>query len=121
MKFLLDVGISPRLGVLLEGEGHTFRFVPDHYSNRLSDTEILEAARQNEEVVIAHDLDFGTQLAFSGSADPSVVIFRIHHINPELFFGLLMAYWEAIEVPLMEGALVLIEQSNVRIRALPIR
>lgn len=29
--------------------------------------------------------------------------------------------WEAIEVPLTEGALVLIEQSNVRIRALPIR
>ena len=47
MKFLLDVGISPRLGALLEQSGHTFRFVPDHYSNRLSDAEILEAARVN--------------------------------------------------------------------------
>lgn len=121
MKFLLDVGISPRLGMLLEEAGHTFRFVPDYYSNRLSDVEILEVARQHQEVLIAHDLDFGTQLAFSGYESPSVIIFRIHHINPELFFDLLMSCWAAIESPLTTGALILIEQSNVRVRNLPIR
>lgn len=121
MKFLLDVGISPRLGRLLEEAGHSFRFVPVHYSNRLKDAEILEAALQNEEVIIAHDLDFGTQLAFSGATSPSVIIFRIHHINPELFFQLLTACWEGIEVPLNEGALILIDQTSVRIRLLPIR
>ncbi|MBK8426279.1 MAG: DUF5615 family PIN-like protein [Lewinellaceae bacterium] len=121
MKFLLDVGISPRLGRLLEEAGHTFRFTPDHYSNRLTDAEILEVALRSEEVIIAHDLDFGTQLAFSGATAPSVIIFRIHHINPELFFQLLMTCWEGIEVPLNEGALVLIDQTSVRIRYLPIR
>lgn len=28
MRFLLDVGISPRLGKLLEADGHDFRYVP---------------------------------------------------------------------------------------------
>ena len=121
MKFLLDVGISPRLGVLLEEAGHTFRFVPDYYSNRLPDEEILEIARQNGEVIIAHDLDFGMQLAFSGASSPSVIIFRIHHINPEIFLQLILACWESIESPLAEGALVLIEKASVRIRALPIK
>ncbi len=121
MKFLLDVGISPRLGLLLEEAGHNFRFVPDHYSNKLPDAEILEIARQNGEVVIAHDLDFGTQLAFSGTALPSVIIFRIHHINPEVFFELILACWESIEIPLTEGALIVIEKASFRIRHLPIK
>ncbi len=120
MKFLLDVGISPRLGVLLETAGHTCRFVPDHYSNRLSDAEILDIAVHNQEVIIAHDLDFGTQLAFSGATVPSVIIFRIHHINPELFFHLFTVCWDTIETPLLEGALILIDSSSVRIRPLPI-
>lgn len=121
MKFLLDVGISPRLGILLAEAGHTFRFTPVHYSNRLSDADILDVALQNEEVIIAHDLDFGTQLAFSGATAPSVIIFRIHHINPALFFQLIMSCWEVIEMPLNEGALILIDQTSVRIRLLPIR
>ena len=121
MKFLLDVGINPRLGALLETEGHTFRFVPNHYSNRLPDAEILEIARQNGEVIIAHDLDFGAHLAFSGADRPSIIIFRIHHINPEVFFQLLTACWERIETPLRMGALVIIEKSNIRIRTLPIQ
>lgn len=93
MKFLLDVGISPALGRLLESNGHTFRYVPDHYSNRSSDKEILEIARQNDETIITHDLDFGTNLAFSGHDKPSVILFRIHHINAELFFKLISENW----------------------------
>lgn len=108
------------MGMLLEQAGHTFRFVADYYSNKLPDAEILEIARQNGEVVIAHDLDFGMQLAFSGAAFPSVIILRIHHINPEVFFQLLLACWETIEIPLVGGALVLIEKSTFRIRTLPI-
>ncbi len=121
MKFLLDVGISPRLGILLEEIGHSFRFVPNHYSNKLPDAEILEVARQNGEVIIAHDLDFGTQLAFSGASTPSVIIFRIHHINPKIFLQLILACWSTIEVPLTEGALVVIEKTSVRIRFLPVK
>ena len=121
MKFLLDVGISPRLGLLLTEAGHSYRFVPDHYSNQITDAEILELALQNEEVIIAHDLDFGTHLAFSGATAPSVIIFRIHHINPGLFFQLIMSCWEVIEAPLNEGAVILIDQTSVRIRPLPIR
>ncbi len=120
MKFLLDVGITPALGQMLEARGHSFRYLPNFYSNRTTDTDILEIARQHNEVIITHDLDFGTLLAFSGQPEPSVILFRLHHISAEIFFQLIMAHWESIEGPLQNGAFVVIESSSVRVRMLPI-
>jgi len=119
MNFLLDVGISPRLGDLLELDGHAFRYIPEHFSNTLSDSEILEVARHANEVIITHDLDFGKLLAFSGHAAPSVILFRIHHINADIFYSLLQALWLEIEAPLKRGAFVVVEEHSVRIRTLP--
>ncbi len=120
MNFLLDVGISPQLGALLELDGHSYRYVPRHFSNRLSDSEILEIARQADEVIITHDLDFGKLLAFSGHATPSVILFRIHHINANIFHALLSTLWPSIEEPLRRGAFIVVEEHAVRIRELPI-
>lgn len=120
MKFLLDVGITPKLGLLLEADGHSFRYVPDHYSNKTSDADILELARQNEEVVITHDLDFGAQLAFSAQPLPSVILFRIHHVDENRFYHFISKHWSLIEMPLERGALVIFEAAAIRIRELPI-
>ncbi|MFN0034610.1 MAG: DUF5615 family PIN-like protein [Saprospiraceae bacterium] len=120
MKFLLDVGISPLLGKLLEAEGHGFRYLPEYFSNKSPDSEILEIALEAGEVVITHDLDFGKLLAFSGQSQPSVILFRIHHINAEVFHTLLLESWEHIAEPLAVGALVVIETESVRVRMLPI-
>ncbi|MDO8368884.1 MAG: DUF5615 family PIN-like protein [Saprospiraceae bacterium] len=120
MKFLLDVGISPALGSLLEAEGHEFRYLPNHFSNKTPDSGILEIALESEEVIITHDLDFGKLLAFSGNRLPSVVLFRIHHISAKVFYELLRECWDQIAEPLAIGAFVVIEMESVRVRTLPI-
>ena len=120
MKFLLDVGISPAPGRLLESVGHSYRFVPDHYSAKSSDAEILSHAAENGEVVLTNDLDFGKLLAFSKQRMPSVVLFRIHTISPQRFFRLMTANWEVIDWPLQEGAFVVFDENGLRIRQLPI-
>jgi len=120
MKFLLDVGISPRLGKLLEADGHDCRYVPHFYANTIPDSEILEIARQSAEVIITHDLDFGKLLAFSGNNTPSVILFRIHHISPLVFYSKLNDLWDTIAPSLEQGAFVVIEEYSVRIRVLPI-
>lgn len=120
MKFLLDVGISPKLGKMLEADGHEFRYVPHHYSNQISDSDILKIAHQNGETIITHDLDFGKLLAFSDRNKPSVILFRIHQINAEIFYKLLRESWGFIAEPLNRGAFVVIEEKSVRIRELPI-
>ena len=121
MKFLFDVGISPRLGKLLMADGHSYRYLPDFYSNKSSDTEIIKIAIENEEVIITHDLDFGFLLAFLGQNRPSVILFRIHHIEPHLFHKLISDYWNTIEEPLLTGSLVIIEKNSIRIRRLPFK
>jgi predicted nuclease of predicted toxin-antitoxin system len=120
MKFLLDVGITPQLGQLLESDGHIFRYVPHCYSTRISDAEIMAVAHEHGEVVITHDLDFGTLLAFSHAPSPSVILFRLHQINADIFYRRICQHWGDIHGPLQQGALVVIELYGVRIRRLPI-
>ena len=120
MKFLLDVGISPELGRMLEAAEHSYRYLPEHYPRTSTDAQILEFARENDEVIITHDTDFGTLLAFSAEEAPSIILFRIHHISAELFFKLITENWAEIELPLEEGALVVIEVNSIRVRRLPI-
>ena len=120
MKFLLDVHFGPSFLGLLETKGHKCRLVVHAGHPKMIDSEILDMAYEAGEVVITHDLDFGKLLAFSGKPGPSVIIFRLKHINNELFFDLLTACWNQIEAPLLNGALIIVEPDAVRIRNSPI-
>lgn len=119
MKFLLDVHLGNSLATLLENDGHSCRLVAKIGNPRMADIDILELARVNGEVILTHDLDFGTLLAFSKSNKPSVIIFRIEKINSQVFHQLIAENWKTVEEPLTTGAIVIIEPHAVRIRALP--
>lgn len=120
MKFLLDVNIAPRLGDLLASQGHTYRHIALLGKGSVSDAAIVDIAREHDEIIITHDLDFGGLLAFSGANFPSVITLRVHRITTESIFEILVNNWYAIEQPLRNGALVLVEQEHIRIRLLPI-
>ncbi len=121
MRFLLDVNIPPKLGRLLEKEGHQYRSLIEMQKKTLSDVEIVELARRNEEIILTHDLDFGQILAFSGEAYPSVIIFRISKVNALLFFSLLVENLEMISNDLQRGAIVIFKHNSIRIRRLPMK
>ena len=120
MKFLLDVNISPVLGTLLAKNGHHFRLASSIEKGTLTDINILKIAKENDEVIITHELDFGELLAFSKDNKPSVILFRIHNINASLFFSIIQQNWNTIEPLLLSGALIVMEVQNIRIRKLPI-
>ena len=46
----------------------------------MTDPEILRKARTEGRILLTHDLDFADLVAASGSALPSVVIFRLHRL-----------------------------------------
>jgi predicted nuclease of predicted toxin-antitoxin system len=119
MDFLLDVNITPSLISLLEKDSHNCRHAVSLGMGTSSDEEIVDFARQSGEVIITHDLDFGTIMVFSGENKPSVIIFRIHLISPLVFFNLIKLNLSRIEESLRQGAIVVFEESNVRIRLLP--
>ena len=82
MQFLLDMGISPRTAEHLRARGHEALHLREENLERLADPDILQKARREERILLAHDLDFGDLLAASGAALPSVVTFRLHDVRP---------------------------------------
>jgi predicted nuclease of predicted toxin-antitoxin system len=120
MKFLLDVNVAPRLGELLGTLGHSYRHIALIGKGDSFDASILDIARESGEVVLTHDLDFGGLLAFSGDASPSVITLRLHRITADSMFTIIAENWSAIEQPLLNGAIIFVEQDHIRIRRLPI-
>ncbi|MEJ7613077.1 MAG: DUF5615 family PIN-like protein [Candidatus Fervidibacter sacchari] len=88
---------------------------------RASDWVVLEEAARVGAVILVHDLDYGRLLAFSGASKPSVVIVRPSRPKPRNIFERLTAVWLMIERPLMDGAVVVLEDATVRIRRLPVK
>lgn len=120
MNFLLNMNIPPSFGHRLVEVGHACRHVAEIGMSQASDNEIVKQARANQEIIITHDLDYGQLLAFSGKANPSVIIFRFRDTSSENMFARLMDKWPEIEQPLAHGAIVVMEDASLRIRRLPL-
>jgi predicted nuclease of predicted toxin-antitoxin system len=71
-------------------------------------------------ILFTHDLDFGTALALSHAAGPSVLQIRGRHVLPENIAPLALATIRRYEQELKRGALVVVEKSRSRIRVLSI-
>lgn len=76
MRFLVGQCLSPDFAEALTAAGHDVVHVRDRGMQRASDPDVLQLARSEERVVVSADTDFGTILAWTSAARPSVVIFR---------------------------------------------
>lgn len=120
MKFLADMGISPKSVAFLKDLGHEAIHLHDERLERLSDPDILEKARHEGRVLLTHDLDFGELVAASGARLPSVVIFRLRNMHPEQVNRSLQEIITQHQVALDQGAVLSINERQVRVRLLPI-
>ena len=121
MKFLLNMNMSRELGKLLANQGHEYRHVGDIGLARAEDIDIVAEAKEKQEIILTHDLDYGNLLAFSGETVPSVIIFRVRNTQPKNMFIRLINTWPEIHLSLIKGAIVILEDATLRIRELPIR
>lgn len=121
MKFLADMGISPKTVTFLRGMKHDAVHLCDQGLDRLPDSVILEKARDEGRILLTHDLDFGELMAASRAALPSVIIFRLRDMRPVNVNGYLQKIITEHGELLEEGAIASVTESRVRIRPLPIR
>ncbi len=77
MKFLADMGISPKTVNFLKDQGYDAVHLHEQGLDRMPDSDILKKAGNENRVLLTHDLDFGELVAASGTVLPSVVIFRL--------------------------------------------
>lgn len=122
MRFLVDANLSPRVAVLLSGEGFESIHVGDVDLLTATDQAILAYAAANELVIISADSDFGELLAVSrGAVRPSVVLLRsADRLTPDQQAAILAVNLTAVADELKTGALASIARGRIRIRSLPI-
>lgn len=122
MKFLLDEGLSPRVVEPLPSAGHDPVHARDMGLASATDPVVLQHAVDDGRVLLTLDTDFGTLLARSRSAVPSVVLFRGDVTRvPDRQAALLLGNLDSFEDDLVAGALVVIGDDRIRVRRLPIR
>ncbi|MEM7734316.1 MAG: DUF5615 family PIN-like protein [Deinococcota bacterium] len=120
MRFLADMGISPKTVVFLNSQGYDATHLRDSNLERLADPEVLSKARDEQRILLTHDLDFGELLAASGADLPSVIIFRLQNMRPERVNKTMLALVSSYEEVLTSGAILSITDTKVRLRKLPI-
>ena len=120
MKFLADMGISPRSVAFLRDLGVEAVHLHELGLERLPDAEIVTKARREGYVVLTHDLNFDELLALSGTRLPSVVIFRLQNMRPYNVNHYLQILVAEHQTALEEGGIFSVSENHIRVRVLPI-
>ena len=121
MKFLVDEAVSWRVAQDLVTAGHDAVHVRDLGLEAAGDSTILDRASNEERVVVTQDTDFGTLLAASVQARPSVILLRTRDGRPEAQSRLLLTNLELLEEDLLTGAIAVMNDTVIRVRRLPVR
>jgi predicted nuclease of predicted toxin-antitoxin system len=120
LRFLVDAALSPVVADGLRRAGHDAVHLVDYDMLRAADAEVLLRAGNEDRVIVSADTDFAMLLATSGVSRPSFVLLRHPTRPPQSQVNLLLASLEAVGEALNEGSIVVIEESRLRIRRLPI-
>ena len=120
MKFLADMGISPKTVVFLQSLGYDAVHLHDQGLDRLPDPDILEKTQREGRILLTHDLDFAELVAASGANLPSVIIFRLRNMDPQLVNNYLSRIISQHRDSLEQGAVISATEGQVRVRLLPI-
>jgi predicted nuclease of predicted toxin-antitoxin system len=121
VKILVDMNLSARWVDVLGEAG----IAASHWSAidpaNAPDRALFEYAADHDFVILTHDLDFGTILAVSGSAKPSVIQIRGLDLRPEKASHRLLAVLWQTTADLIAGALVTLDTQGARIKVLPLQ
>ncbi len=120
MKFLADMGISPRVVDELRKKGYDAIHLQEENLFRMLDGDILEKANREGRVLLTHDLGFGELLAASGGVLPSVIIFRLKDMRAKNVGLHLFSIIDQQSEALNKGAVCSVTEKKIRIRALPL-
>lgn len=120
MRFLVDEALQDAVADRLAEAGHDATHVRRLGLGGSTDETITWLAVEEERVLVTTDTDFGTILALTGAAGPSVLLLRGVDDDIEARASALLEALTATGEDLDAGAVVVVQPDRYRIRSLPI-
>ena len=121
MRFLVDECLSVKIAQILAAAGHDAQHASQTGLQGHPDETVIEYARAEDRILLTADTDFGELLSHSGESLPSVILLRRSSRIPELQAAIVLINLADVEPDLLSGALIVFNNSVIRVRRLPIR
>ncbi len=121
MRFLVDASLSPSVARSLNHAGHDAVHVSDVMPLDAPDETIFGYAAAHDRVIVAADTDFGGLLAQRATNRPSLILLRRRTgRRPADQAALILTHLPDVEHDLLDGAIVVFQETRIRVRRLPI-
>jgi predicted nuclease of predicted toxin-antitoxin system len=120
LKFLVDMPVTPLVVTHLRAIGHDAVHAQAIGLARATDTQLLDAARREDRVIVTADLDYPRLLALHQASRPGIILFRGGAYSDTEMLGLLDRVLTQTPALDLEGSIVVVDRRRIRRRALPI-
>ena len=121
MRFLIDECLPPSMAALLRTAGHDCAHVYELGLGGQPDEQIMALADRQNRILISADTDFGELLANAPVLAPSVILIRRADKRAASLAAVILANLEQVADDLAAGALVVISDTRIRTRRLPMK
>ena len=115
MNFLFDQSADFRLIPHLQVLGHDVQAISRDYPHGLADEDVLAIARQEQQILVVSDRDFGELIFQQGLAHASVIFFRLPGASLQTKIEQLNEYTEALE----RSSFLVVTSTRIRVAGQP--
>jgi predicted nuclease of predicted toxin-antitoxin system len=119
VNFVIDMNLSPRWVQRLRAGNHEAVHWMEVGSADATDQDIAEWALGERRILLTADLDFGSLLAATKAAGPSVVQLRSAVLRPARIGDALLRALALASADLLKGAFMTFDGQRTRLRPLP--
>lgn len=120
MRWLLDQGVPRSAAGVLRARGEDAVHTGEVGLATAEDEVILKWARREMRVIVTLDADFHQLLALTEQRAPSVIRVRLQGLDAEAVVSLVLEVRAVCEDDLQRGAVVTVNENNIRVRLLPL-
>jgi predicted nuclease of predicted toxin-antitoxin system len=121
VKFLVDECLPPSMAGMLRAAGHDCVHAYELSLGGQPDEQIMALADRENRILISADTDFGELLANAPVLAPSVILLRRTDKRAGSLAAVVIANLEQVTEDLAAGALIVISDTRIRARRLPMK